>query len=82
MIQQRMVQHTPLLALRQKQHVCKYVYTDMVAKLSRDITATGYRKWKIYFADDLDVERWTNAFTCITIIYVRVILHQNTGTTI
>ena len=34
----------------------------MVAKLSRDITATGYRKWKIYFADDLDVERWTNAF--------------------
>ena len=56
----------------------------MVAKLSRDITATGYRKWKIYFADDLDVERWTNAFITMyrSVSYTKIQALQNTGTTI
>ena len=69
-----MVQHTPLLALTQKQHVCKYVYSDMVAKHSRDITTIGYRKWKIYFSDDLDVERWTNAFIIMyrSVLYTKI----------
>ena len=41
------------------------IYSDIVAKLSRDITVTGYRNWKAYFAGYLDVERWTNAFIII-----------------
>ena len=60
--------------LHKKQHVCKYIYSDMVAKLSRYITATDYRMWKTYFSDDLDVERWTNAFIIIykSISYTKI----------
>ena len=60
------VNYTPnnaLIALHQKHHVCKLIYSKFIENIHAASIPTGYRKWEAYLTEDLTLADWEQSFT-------------------
>jgi len=54
--------YKPLENIERKDHVCKFVYRDMITKFYIDCIPSGYRTWHEYLPDNLSLESWKRSF--------------------
>lgn len=54
--------HRQIVNIQRKDHICKYVYNDLIEMCYGDLISTGLRKWNDWLPGGLELEEWRDSF--------------------